>query len=154
MNSCTPPPLPSAPPPSATGCGKGPAVLGLLIALALLGGAVVLFRFDPAQHGFYPRCQLHRLTGLQCPGCGGLRALHALLHGHVMEAVRLNPLFVLALPVIGVWMATWLTRRRRNPATRLTLPTAWIWAGLAVVIAFGVLRNLPVVTGALIEKCR
>ncbi len=87
------------------------------------------------------------MTGLQCPGCGGLRALHALLHGQVMEAFRLNPLFVLALPAAGVWIATWLVRKRRDPAARLTLPTTWIWAGVTLIIVFGVVRNLPGFSG-------
>ncbi len=122
---------------------KALRVIGILVGLALLGGAAVLYLFDPAVNGFYPRCQLYRVTGLQCPGCGGLRALHALLHGHVVEAFRLNPLFVGALPAAGTWVGVWLMRKRRDPAARLTLPTAWIWAGVAIVIAYGVARNFP-----------
>jgi hypothetical protein len=125
------------------GRGWGLGIAGLLVALALLAGSAVLFRFDPTQHGFYPRCQLYRMTGLQCPGCGGLRAWHALLHGQVNEAFKLNPLFVLALPMGGAWIATWSLRKRRAPTARLTVPTPWIWAGVAVIIVFGVVRNLP-----------
>ncbi len=142
-------PAPSQPPLVATtstapvGRGRGVGVVGIFLGLLLLGGSAVLFRFDPTQHGFYPRCQLYQMTGLQCPGCGGLRALHALLHGQVVEAFKLNPLFVLALPAAGVWITTWLVRKRRDPAARLTLPTAWIWGGVALIILFGVVRNLP-----------
>lgn len=151
MNLTTPsqpPPLVQSAPPVVVGRGRGWRLLGVLLALALLGGSAVLFRFDPTQHGFYPRCQLYRMTGLQCPGCGGLRALHALLHGRVTEAFKLNPLFVLALPAAGVWLATWARRKRRDPTARLTLPTSWIWIGVAVIIAFGVVRNLPGFPGA------
>jgi hypothetical protein len=115
----------------------------VLLALGLIAVAAVLWRFDPAQHRFYPRCQLYTMTGLQCPGCGGLRALHELLRGRVVEALKLNPLFVLGVPAAVVLAGVWFVRKRRNPAARVALPTGWIWAGVAVFIAFGVVRNLP-----------
>src|SRR5208283_1274662 len=52
-------------------------------ALAAAVAAAVLFVFDPATAGFYPVCALHEMTGLQCPGCGGLRAMHQVFHGHL-----------------------------------------------------------------------
>jgi hypothetical protein len=113
-----------------------------LTTLALLVTGAVLWLFDPARHGFYPRCQLYTVTGLQCPGCGGLRALHALLHGHVAEAFKLNALFVVALPVMIGLTIRWLRHQRRDPAARFTLPTHWLWIGLAAAILFGVARNL------------
>ena len=58
--------------------------IGLVLgAFALLGLAAVLFFFNPAQSGFYPFCVFHRTTGLLCPGCGSLRALHQLLHQRI-----------------------------------------------------------------------
>lgn len=119
------------------------ASAAVLLVLAALVGAALLYRFDPAQYGFYPRCQFHAMTGLQCPGCGGLRAVHALLHGHVAEAWRLNALFVAALPaLLAVVGWRWLCRRCDSSA-RWKLPLAWVWIFVAVVIGFGVVRNLP-----------
>ena len=147
-SSIQPQPPPVSPtPPRSIQRGSGLRIVGILLGLVLLGGSAVLFFFDPAHNGFYPRCQLFRMTGLQCPGCGGLRALHALLHGNVIVAFRLNPLFVLALPAAAAWIGDWLVRKQRNPTARLTLPTMWIWMGLAVIIVFGVARNLPGLAG-------
>ena len=42
----------------------------------------------PAQ----PFCLFHRLTGIPCCGCGGLRAANLLLHGKLAQAVIMNPL--------------------------------------------------------------
>jgi hypothetical protein len=124
------------------------AIAAALLVLAALAVAAVLYRSDPTQSGFYPRCQFHAMTGLQCPGCGGLRAMHALLHGHVAEAWRLNALFVAALPAaLAVVGWRWLCRRR-DPSARWKLPLAWVWIFVAVVIAFGVVRNLPGVSFA------
>jgi hypothetical protein len=115
-------------------------VLGLAVA-----GFLVVAVFDPMQYGFYPKCMLHSVTGLSCPGCGGLRAVHALGRGDVMEAVRLNPLVVVGFPLVGLaWLAWRWRERRKTPERRRVVPNAMIWCGLAVLVVFAILRNVPV----------
>lgn len=119
----------------------------VLLAAAGAGGAAVLFLFDPSRNGFYPLCMFHRLTGWNCPGCGGLRATHQLLHGHIGEALRFNALVVLAVPVLLTLGLRWLwvrVRGRRVPPKPLA--TFWIWLLLAVMLGFGLVRNLPFLT--------
>lgn len=116
----------------------------LALAVGVCGGAV-LFLFDPAAHGFYPTCVFHKLTGLNCPGCGGLRALHQLLHGHIVAALRLNALMVVSLPFL-LWMmarTSWLWPRREGHRQKVLRPI-WIWLILGVIVGFGIVRNLPV----------
>ena len=100
---------------------------------------ITLFLFDPTRHGFYPRCMFHTLTGLDCPGCGGLRALHQLLHGNVAAAFALNPL----VPLLPAALIGTVVIR----AARLTLPawlrTYWPYCLIATLILFGIARNLP-----------
>src|ERR1700730_11233149 len=69
-----------------------------LSALTIIGSGVVLFCFNPSEYRFYPVCLFHSYTGLLCPGCGSLRALHQLVHGHVIAALRFNILLISALP--------------------------------------------------------
>ncbi len=120
--------------------------IGALLIVAAGGALFVLFLFPPDRYPFYPQCQFHRLTGLACPGCGALRAMHELMHGHVARAFRRNQLFVLALPVIAGLSArsAWqrLTGKRMYAAP---IRARWIWLGLGLVLAFGVVRNLPFV---------
>lgn len=115
----------------------------LLAAFTLAAGATVLFCFNPSQYYFYPLCQFHAATGLACPGCGALRAAHQLLHLHPIAALRFNALLVLAAP-FGAWLAVRfaICSWQQRPIT-LAGRTAWLWAGLVVIIAFAVLRNLP-----------
>ena len=114
-----------------------------MLAAAVLGSGAVLFFFNPSTHGFYPVCLFHKLTGLNCPGCGGTRAAYQLLHGHLLLALRDNALFILALVVLmlrGVWFAA---RKIRHQPASLAVPPRALWALLVIAIAFSVLRNLP-----------
>lgn len=38
------------------------------------------------------------MTGTQCPACGMQRALYALSHGHVLQALRYNYFFIVSVP--------------------------------------------------------
>lgn len=58
-----------------------------------------------------PACLFDSFLGFRCPGCGSTRALSALLHGDLTAAWRLNPAFVLGLPLAGT---LGLARRRRQ----------------------------------------
>ena len=62
--------------------------------------ALPLYFLDPSTSGLFPACPFRALTGMYCPGCGTLRALHGLLHGNIAGAFMLNPLTVLILPLV------------------------------------------------------
>ena len=116
---------------------------GLVLAATALGLAAVVFFFDPTTHHFYPRCQFHRLTGWNCPGCGMTRALYALLHGNLAAALQDNALFILGLGaamIRGAWFGWNSFRGRVNGEF---FPAKFLWLLLAGVLVFTVLRNLP-----------
>jgi len=109
----------------------------MIAALATGAALVVLYFFAPTEHPFYPRCVFHSITGLACPGCGSLRAVHNLLHGEFAAAFRLNPLMMILLPAVaGAWLA-------RGEGAFTALRPVWIWVVLSVILLFSVLRNLP-----------
>ncbi|MGA9510081.1 MAG: DUF2752 domain-containing protein [Candidatus Sulfotelmatobacter sp.] len=114
-----------------------------LVAVAATA-IVMLDCFDPATSGLFPPCPLHYLTGWYCPGCGSLRALHQLLHGHLSAAWALNPLTILLLPFLAYGIASYAFNEicgRHLP--RFFLPAVWIRALCAVIILFGIARNIP-----------
>ena len=109
-----------------------------LVTLAGVAVAAVLYFHRPSGQFFFPRCTFHQLTGLLCPGCGGLRALHELLHGHLVAAARSNVLvFAVPLGAVGWW--TWCRRRGRH--THLTSRAVWLL--FAALVLFTLVRNLP-----------
>lgn len=117
--------------------------VGAVLAFAVLGGAAVVFFFNPSQYGFYPICQFHAWTGLNCPGCGGTRSLYALLHGRLALAFKDNALFILLLPCAAL-RGAWLGARRISgrPAGAF-FPAQFLWPLLVIIAVFTVLRNLP-----------
>ena len=115
------------------------------LGLLALAGVAVLYAFDPRDAGNYPVCPFLSLTGCYCPGCGTLRALHRLLNGDAASALDYNPLAVLSLPFIVYSYAAGAARAFSMQAPRqVFVHPRLIWVLLAGVIAFWVLRNVPV----------
>ena len=84
-------------------------------------------------------------TGHWCPGCGGLRAVNDLTRLDVAGAISSNAVAVALVALVGAWWLAWAwsaLTRRTLPWDRWITP-ARLWAGLAVVLVFSVLRNLP-----------
>jgi hypothetical protein len=115
----------------------------VLSAVAALAAVAVVGAVDPDEPGHYPTCPFLAVTGWFCPGCGSLRALHALAHGDVREALARNPLMVVTVPVLLVWWVMWLVRAVRSRPRRRLAPAWTIWALFVAVVAFAVARNLP-----------
>jgi Protein of unknown function (DUF2752) len=119
------------------------ALLGRAAAppLLVIAAAALLLRFPPTQYSFYPQCPIHRFFGVLCPGCGATRALAALLHGHLDEALRFNSLLVCALPFAAAWSAiTYIRFIAGKPLP--TPPSPALYASLAAMLAFAIARNL------------
>ena len=108
--------------------------LGLILLAAATACAVVL-RFPPGSPGAnrLPKCLFHEWTGLYCPGCGGTRALYALLHGDLKTSLHNNLLLIPAGLTATALIAT--------PRIGLCRPVAI--AIIVVVVGFTVLRNIP-----------
>ena len=114
-----------------------------MLGLLVLGGAGILYFFDPAVTPIYPGCALHRLTGLNCPGCGATRGLYALLHGRWRTALQDNALVMVtgaALLARAGWLLVQRIRHRPVPSL---IPTWVLIPWLVLALVFGVLRNLP-----------
>uniref|UniRef100_UPI004055EB1F DUF2752 domain-containing protein n=1 Tax=Alistipes sp. TaxID=1872444 RepID=UPI004055EB1F len=80
-------------------------VLFLLLAALLL--LFFLYRsFDPSSSRLAPKCPFKFFTGLDCPGCGSQRALHALLQGNFVEAFWYNPFLWLVMPYLLALLLT------------------------------------------------
>ncbi|HET7326612.1 MAG TPA: DUF2752 domain-containing protein [Nocardioidaceae bacterium] len=121
-------------------------VAPLLGGVGVCAAVVGLHLRDPHVAGSYGVCPLLLLTGWYCPGCGGLRALNDLTHGDVVAALSSNlvAVAVLAPVAVLVWFS-WARSRWRGwvlSSPLLTAPVAW--STLALLLVFGLARNLGV----------
>ena len=111
---------------------------------ALLAGSAYLFVFEPGKTGLFPVCLFRFLTGYQCPGCGSTRAMHQLLHGHVVAAFELNPFFLVAIPCLLYALISYSIVVMRGGVPRHNrLPPLYIYALFFVVLSFWIFRNTP-----------
>lgn len=138
----------------------GPGLVGAGLAVAT---AYTAWR-DPYQGGgLFPACPLRELTGLDCPGCGGTRAVHAMLHGDLATAFDHNVLLTILVPLLALLWALWMVRsllatrdlhRARRAAAEgapppqnrkvlIPYPSSRAWIALGVLaVGFAVIRNV------------
>ena len=117
------------------------AAAGILVAAA---GVFVVSYFNPTTAGFFPVCPLHATTGLNCPGCGLTRGLHAFFHGDVFGALHFNVLLPVYL-LVGIYLFVSLgliVVRGRGLSFNVFKPQL-LWGFLIVLLVFGIVRNLP-----------
>jgi Protein of unknown function (DUF2752) len=124
-------------PSSAPTRGTG-RVAGVGTGVALVGALAYVGLADPHRPGFlFPGCPFKALTGWNCPGCGGLRMTHDLLHGDLSAAVVDNAFLLVGLPLLAVWlMARWRLGKR-------LMPMPAIVTIVVAVVAWTVARNWP-----------
>ncbi len=86
-----PPPKPGTP---SSSCSKW-VLIGLSILFAVVGVLCLCLPELVSRwvSAISPGCWFRRYTGIACTGCGGTRALQALLHGEPLEAFRHNFFF-------------------------------------------------------------
>jgi hypothetical protein len=113
-----------------------------LLATVLLLCAVLLL-YPPTRSSLYPACPIRQYLGIDCPGCGATRALAALLHGRLTEAMRLNGLLVVLLPA-ALAVAIESYRRALQPVNFRwpQPPTIAVYTTLAAAAVFTIARNL------------
>lgn len=123
------------------------AIAAALGALVVAVAVAVIYRQGPNGVPWFPGCSFHRLTGLSCPGCGMTRAAHAAMHGRMAEAFRFNPLGMILLPLFLVWLGCRLPRWIRGDSSTTdgkSKGATWVWWIFGLVMAFWVLRNIPI----------
>ncbi len=112
------------------------------VTCTLLAGAAILYKFSPEQYHFYPQCPIFRYLHVYCPGCGATRALAALLHLRIAEALHYNALVVLLVPVLLAYFAAAYWKARLDEVFIWpNVPATGFTALLVMSAAFGVLRN-------------
>ena len=101
-----------------------------------------LYRFLAANlPKFMGRCFFHDFLFLYCPLCGGTRAVNALLHFRITEALQCNAYVVLVvISLLVADLAAWIRFFRGSQPYFRGKATYWVILAVLLLV-FGVLRN-------------
>lgn len=93
-----------------------------------------------------PPCIFHYITGLYCPGCGGTRAVIALLSGKVFLSFILHPIVIYIVIFFLVFLCRFIKSIIYNEKKTAILLPSWVYCGaLGVVVINFLLKNILLV---------
>lgn len=91
-----------------------------------------------------PQCAFHTLTGLSCPGCGGTRAVRALLQGKLLQSFCYHPIVPYAA-ALGIWFMLSQTIERLSRGRwriGLRFRESYLWIALGILVLNVLLKNI------------
>lgn len=115
---------------------------GLLVLAAGCVATAFYFGFF-LRHFEMPACVFSSCLRMYCPGCGGTRAMWALLHGRIWESLWYHPIVLYTVIVFGGFMLTQGMERLGVRQVRGWKFCEWHLYGAVVVLACNFLmKNL------------
>ena len=88
----------------------------ILIPASCVMAGFFYYYAEPQESVIMPKCILKLITGYQCPSCGTQRALHALLHGHPIQAFSFNYFFIISIPLFMIAVYACWGIKKKNPS--------------------------------------
>ena len=114
--------------------------------LAIIGFFGVLYYFyhnNPATgKQTYVVCMTKQLSGYDCPGCGGQRALHQVLHGNFLQAAKLNAAIYFFAPLLGYIFFSVVLKPFGIHLPDIDISTKGLWVVLLILLIFTIVRNI------------
>uniref|UniRef100_UPI004056F5A2 DUF2752 domain-containing protein n=1 Tax=Acetatifactor sp. TaxID=1872090 RepID=UPI004056F5A2 len=109
-----------------------------------LGGIGIVLYFAVIRDFLPPAsCVFLKMFGLYCPGCGGTRAVEALLHGRILESLWYHPVVLYTVIVFGGFMLTNTLRRIPNSPVKGWKFHVWhLYGALVIIFLNWILKNI------------
>jgi hypothetical protein len=86
-----------------------------------------------------PKCLVKTITGLDCPGCVGLRCTHAILNLQIKQAIDYNAFICSVIPILIVYYV--FKQIYRNNKVLVTKERYLHWTIAAAAMTWMVYRN-------------
>ncbi len=108
--------------------------LGLVGLSVFLVAILVLHHFNLTFSDVVPPCYFHALTGYQCPGCGGTRAVISMLEGNFLLSLSYHPLVLYAVILYGWFLVSQTIERISGHRIAIGLNYRNIYLFLALIL--------------------
>lgn len=117
--------------------GIGTGCLLFISALLIRYGNINIARF------FIP-CIFHRITGFYCPGCGGTRAVRALLQGKVFLSILYHPFVVYMVSVYAWYMVSNTIEKcvKGKISIGMKYKDVYLWIGIILILFNWFVKNI------------
>ena len=116
------------------------------IGCILLFLALMAWKHLPFFQEWNAPCAFHEIPHLYCPGCGGTRAVYALLHFHVLESLSSHPIVLfLAAVLLEYYIGAVITLILNNGKRYYYLRVWFCYVALGIVVVNAILRNVLLV---------
>lgn len=91
-----------------------------------------------------PPCLFHLVSGYYCPGCGGTRAVRALLSGHFIQSVYFHPAVPYGAVIYLYFMITQTIDRlsRGRLCIGMRYRNCYAWAAVLLIIGSFIIKNI------------
>lgn len=117
----------------------GWCLLGLAVLYVLLARA---FQFSVFKYQI--PCLFHRVTGYYCPGCGGTRAVRALLAFRIADSIRYHPIVPYGALLGGWFMVSQTIERLSRGRVQIGMRcrNIYLWIAVAILAVNVLVKNL------------
>ncbi len=99
-------------------------------------------RIFPADFAL-PPCVFHKWTGYYCPGCGGTRAVKALLRGDVIGSFFYHPVVLYGAVLYGWYMLSHTVEYLSKGRLRISMPYTekYLYGAVFIILIQWILKN-------------
>lgn len=115
-------------------------ILAAAVVILPVFVSVILPRMDLSRSG----CVFWLLFGVYCPGCGGTRAVNALLHGHFLLSLWYHPLVLYGTVMYLCFMMSWTLAKFHLFGIKkgIAFRAGYLYAMIAIVAVNFIAKNL------------
>ena len=88
-------------------------------------------------------CLIHKWTGYYCPGCGGTRAVKALLRGDVIGSFFYHPVVLYGAVLYGWYMLSHTVEYLSKGRLRISIPYTekYLYGAVFIILIQWILKN-------------
>lgn len=120
---------------------QGMYIVGIIFLV--IGIPFLIFYMATYDKGIYPECIMYRHFGIYCPGCGGSRAVAALLGGDIISSIIYHPVVIYSAVIYVVFMGSQtLSLLSRHKIKGILFHYWFLYGALILIIINFIVKNV------------